>query len=167
MLLVRVALQIAPQMKLRSLRLSHPCVWSFEVTVNSLHPPRLCRAAVFSVKPTFLSPLVCVASRSFQKRWRTSNEQVLRVSTPLYCTVGHLFRLTSILHPSFVSLLLIQTNVQRSFSHPLLRTPSFSLPTKASILCLHNFPEKGIFFQEGNRAPSADGDTPDLLTPNP
>ena len=26
-----------------------------EVTVTSLHPPRLCRTAVFSVKPTFLS----------------------------------------------------------------------------------------------------------------
>ena len=126
------------------------CSSSDEVTVTSI-----------------ITPLVCVASRSFQKRWRTSNEQVLRVSPPLYRTVGHLFRLTSILHTSFVSLLLIQTNVQRSFSHPLLRTPSFSLPTNASILCLHNFPEKGIFFQEGNRAPSADGDTPDLLTPNP
>ena len=126
------------------------CSSSDEVTVTSI-----------------ITPLVCVASRSFQKRWRTSNEQVLRVSPPLYCTVGHLFRLTSILHPSFVSLLLIQTNVQRSFSHPLLRTPSFSLPTNASILCLQKFPEKGIFFQEGNRAPSADGDTPDFLTPNP
>ena len=105
---------------------------------------------------SIITPLVCVASRSFQKRWRTSNEQVLRVSPPLYRTVGHLFRLTSILHTSFVSLLLIQTNVQRSFSHPLLRTPSFSLPTNASIFCLHNFPEKGIFFQEENRAPSSD-----------
>ena len=28
---------------------------SFEVTVTSLHPPRLCRIAVFSIKPTFLS----------------------------------------------------------------------------------------------------------------
>ena len=33
----------------------YSCVWSFEVTVTSLHPPHLCRAAVFSVKPTFLS----------------------------------------------------------------------------------------------------------------
>ena len=87
------------------------CSSSDEVTITSI-----------------ITPLVCVASRSFQKRWRTSNEQVLRVSPPLYRTVGHLFRLTSILHTSFVSLLLIQTNVQRSFSHPLLRTPSFSLP---------------------------------------
>ena len=31
------------------------CVCCFEVTVTSLHPPRLCRIAVFSVKPTFLS----------------------------------------------------------------------------------------------------------------
>ena len=31
------------------------CLCSFEVTVTSLHPPRLCRIAVFSVKPTFLS----------------------------------------------------------------------------------------------------------------
>ena len=30
------------------------CV-AFEVTVTSLHPPRLCRIAVFSIKPTFLS----------------------------------------------------------------------------------------------------------------
>ena len=29
------------------------CV-AFEVTVTSLHPPRLCRIAVFSIKPTFL-----------------------------------------------------------------------------------------------------------------
>ena len=28
---------------------------SLEVTVTSLNPPRLCRIAVFSVKPTFLS----------------------------------------------------------------------------------------------------------------
>ena len=28
---------------------------SLEVTVTSLHPPRLCRIAVFSIKPTFLS----------------------------------------------------------------------------------------------------------------
>ena len=29
------------------------CLCSLEVTVNSLHPPRLCRIAVFSIKPTF------------------------------------------------------------------------------------------------------------------
>ena len=28
---------------------------SLEVTITSLHPPRLCRIAVFSIKPTFLS----------------------------------------------------------------------------------------------------------------
>ena len=33
----------------------YSCVCRFEVTVTSLHPPRLCRTAVFSVKPTFLS----------------------------------------------------------------------------------------------------------------
>ena len=31
------------------------CLYSLEVTVTSLHPPRLCRIAVFSIKPTFLS----------------------------------------------------------------------------------------------------------------
>ena len=31
------------------------CVCSLEVTVTSLQPTRLCRIAVFSVKPTFLS----------------------------------------------------------------------------------------------------------------
>jgi hypothetical protein len=31
------------------------CLWSLEVTVTSLHPPRLRRIAVFSIKPTFLS----------------------------------------------------------------------------------------------------------------
>ena len=31
------------------------CLYSLEVTVTSLHPPRLCRVAVFSIKPTFLS----------------------------------------------------------------------------------------------------------------
>ena len=30
---------------------------SLEVTVTSLHPPRLCRIAVFSIKPTFLFQL--------------------------------------------------------------------------------------------------------------
>ena len=30
-------------------------VCSLEVTVTSLHPPRLCRIAVISIKPTFLS----------------------------------------------------------------------------------------------------------------
>ena len=34
------------------------CLCSFEVTVTSLHPPRLCRLAVFSIKPTFLFPLL-------------------------------------------------------------------------------------------------------------
>ena len=32
------------------------CMCSPEVTVTSLHPPRLCRLAVFSIKPTFLAP---------------------------------------------------------------------------------------------------------------
>ena len=31
------------------------CLCSLEVTVTSLHPPRLCRIAVLSIKPTFLS----------------------------------------------------------------------------------------------------------------
>ena len=37
------------------------CLCSLEVTVTSLHPPRLCRNAVLSIKPTFLSrcPSVC------------------------------------------------------------------------------------------------------------
>ena len=33
------------------------CLYSLEVTVTSLHPPLLCRIAVFSIKPTFLSLL--------------------------------------------------------------------------------------------------------------
>ena len=32
-----------------------PSVCSPEVTVSSLHPPRLCRLVVFSIKPTLLS----------------------------------------------------------------------------------------------------------------
>ena len=31
------------------------CLCRLEVTVTSLHPPRLCRNAVLSIKPTFLS----------------------------------------------------------------------------------------------------------------
>ena len=34
---------------------AHFCLCSLEVSVTSLHPPRLCRIAVISIKPTFLS----------------------------------------------------------------------------------------------------------------
>ena len=44
------------------------CACSLEVTVTSLHPPRLCRIAVFSIKPTFLSVvlLISIAPRVLQ-----------------------------------------------------------------------------------------------------
>ena len=64
-------------LKLRSLH------FSLEVTVTSLHPPRLCRIAVFSIKPTFLSApsgffvhvgCLLFAPRGF--RWLTEPNEV-------------------------------------------------------------------------------------------
>ena len=50
------------------------CV-AFEVTVTSLHPPRLCRIAVFSIKPTFLSnpPFSLFARNSEQRKTHRSH----------------------------------------------------------------------------------------------
>ena len=44
-----------PLLAFRALYVRAFCMCSLEVTVTSLHPPRLCRLAVFSIKPTLLS----------------------------------------------------------------------------------------------------------------
>ena len=44
------------------------CLCSLEVTVTSLHPPRLCRIAVFSVNATFLSSL-CIGAAGASEEW--------------------------------------------------------------------------------------------------
>ena len=77
-------------LKLRSLH------FSLEVTVTSLHPPRLCRIAVFSIKPTFLSApsgffvhvgCLLFAPRGF--RWLTEPNEVALAAPGQIIPVPH------------------------------------------------------------------------------
>ena len=67
MLAVHVLCRRAASTIFSSLALYY-CACSLEVTVTSLYPPRLCRIAVFSIKPTFLSVvlLMSIAPRVLQ-----------------------------------------------------------------------------------------------------
>ena len=54
---------VAIALGLRVVYLEYILVVSTKVSVTSLHPPRLCRIAVISIKPTFLSSLsFCLCS---------------------------------------------------------------------------------------------------------
>jgi len=60
------------------------CVCGLEVTVTSLHPPRLCRLAVFSIKPTLLSlPLALIWAGSGHEYHSFHTSHLLRSNAPV------------------------------------------------------------------------------------
>ena len=92
---------------------------SSEVTVTSLHPPRLCRLAVFSIKPTLLS---LHASLTHSPLLRP-NAHILRLPFELYSLAD-------------VDIIIIMWRPQQSLQHPTTLMPAMAFESEMMYVTL-------------------------------
>ena len=96
-----------------------------EVTATSLHPPRLCRLAVFSMKPTLLSiqptPHQYINPSSIQMHF----QQSLRPSSPLHACAPHFHILWSL--ADIVINIIMQTIIKQTIIIQTIVSPASNI----------------------------------------